>query len=78
MKKEKIEELFNSNADIMNGVRVLFDTDFAQAINQAELEWYRFLQMKMTVISISNSFYLRQELQGYRDEIKNKIKELEK
>lgn len=74
MKKEKIKQLFDNNADIMNGVRVLFDTDFTKAINQAELEWYKKLDNKLDGIAISLDTI--GEFWDYRNEIKDKIKEL--
>ena len=46
-------------------------SEFTQAINQAELEWYKKLEKKL------ESIIYKSDLDDYHNEIQNKIKELE-
>ena len=81
MKPEKIEELWNNNLqDVFNyewneyGKEFTFDS-FTQAINQAELEWYRKLENKLNELWGAESILYG--FVDYRNEVRNKIKELE-
>ena len=79
MKKEKIEELFKEHCDLYCSGREFMDLEhFTQAINQAELEWYKKLGNKLNNIAdngdidnVLKGFYM------YIEETQNKIKELE-
>ena len=53
-------------------------SEFTEAINQAELEWYKKLEKKLSNMrfSIYGLDYLK-EFKMYHNEIQNKIKELE-
>ena len=46
-------------------------SEFTQAINQADLEWYKKLEKKL------ESIIYKSDLDDYHNEIQNKIKELE-
>lgn len=76
MKTEKIEELFDKHA-IFDDYRcnyIMCLDEFFDAINQAELEWYKKLDNKLDGIAISLDTI--GEFWDYRNEIKDKIKEL--
>ena len=82
MKPEKIEELWNNNLqDVFNyewneyGKEFTFDS-FTEAINQAELEWHRGLDKKLN--DLWNAEGMLNEFVNYRNEVLEKIKELEK
>ncbi len=85
MKKEKIEELYGKNAteliDAYDCYGCAYEATymrrdgFTQAINQAELEWYKKLSMRLELILDDDSTI--HELVYYIDETQNKIKELE-
>ena len=80
MKQEKIKELFRNNSGENDYRYPTMDIDnFTQAINQAELEWYKKLEKKLANMkfSIYGLDYLK-EFKMYQTEIRNKIKELEK
>ena len=68
MEKEKIEELYDIHTSEPNAMNL---NDFAYAINQAELEWYKKLEKKL------ESIIYKSDLDYYHSEIQNKIKELE-
>ena len=79
MKKEKIEELYCANQteftyedDLLAEMTL---TDFTNAINQAELEWYKELEKKLNKINQGNTIAF--DLDYYQTEIQNKIKGLE-
>ena len=82
MKKEKIEELYCANQtgftyedDLLAEMTL---TDFTNAINQAELEWYKKLKKKIGGILVNlYSPTVHQDLEKYFIEIKKKIKKLE-
>ena len=81
MKIEKIEELFEKHSTKIISERVLLIDDFIDAIKQAELEWYKKLDKKLDKIeadSVQGENSALAGLIGYRFEIQNKIKELEK
>lgn len=85
MKKEKIEELFESNSsdlfdvDKVEYIKKLDLEDFTQAINQAELEWYKKLNIKLySTVRFENPTFTHDRMIIYQNEIQNKIKELEK
>ena len=67
MEIEKIKELFVCN------VKMEFE-EFTKAINQAELEWYKELDKNLYDCG---SYGRIGKFYEYRDEIQNKIKELE-
>lgn len=84
MEKDKIKELFQKHHstcyDAMEArhVKVLLPVDFTQAIDQAEkemkLEWYKELEKDLYDYG---SYGRIGKFYEYRDEIQNKIKELE-
>ncbi len=92
MKKEKIEELYGKNAteliDAYDCYGCAYDATymrrdgFTQAINQAELEWYKKLEKRLgtlfefQIVALSND-EIAHETYKYYNEIQNKIKELE-
>ena len=82
MKTEKIEELFEKHLSTICGYAdcyVLFREDFADAINQAELEWYKKLDSKLDDLTDYDSVRrLLDAINRYQAEIQEKIKELEK
>ena len=51
--------------------------EFTQAINQAELEWYKKLEKKLDKIAYLHYEDIPRETRLYLNEIQNKIKELE-
>ena len=78
MKTEKIEELFENNAtiDYTTGRQLMNQYQFTNAINQAELEWYKKLENHLSqMIERENFAY---DVRFYCEGIQNKIKELEK
>jgi len=80
MKKEKIEELFESNSTCDTYLNFMVFDEFMQAINQAELEWYKKLEKRLNQIMKNarqggNSTMVG--VTGYQFEIQDKIKELE-
>ena len=79
MKKEKIEELYCANQTEFTYEDDLLDemtlTDFTNAINQAELDWYKELEKKLNKINQGNTIAF--DLDYYQTEIQNKIKGLE-
>ena len=78
MKKEKIEELFIANAAFSYcGAEMMDIEDFTQAINQAELEWYKRLERKLNEIGYSRHQDVELIVRLYHVEIQNKIKEME-
>ena len=78
MKKEKIEELFKEHCDLYCSGREFMDLEhFTQAINQAELEWYKKLEKKLNGIAYLHYEDIPRETRLYLNEIQNKIKELE-
>ena len=79
MKTEKIHELFDKYGHprfIETGYDDFMDLeDFTDAINQAELEWYKKLESHLSqMIERENFAY---DVRFYCEEIQNKIKELE-
>ena len=84
MKKEKIEELWNNNLqDVFDyewneyGKEFTFDS-FTEAINQAELEWYKGLYEKLEDLKDYDSVRrILNAIEDYHNEIQSKIKELE-
>ena len=74
MKKEKIEELYDIHTSEPNAMNL---NDFAYAINQAELEWYKRLERKLNEIGYSRHQDVELIVRLYHVEIQNKIKELE-
>ena len=78
MKKERIEELFIPNAAFSYcGAEMMDIEDFTNAINQAELEWYKKLEKKLDKIAYLHYEDIPRETRLYLNEIQNKIKELE-
>ena len=84
MKTNEIQELFDKHTEELtytdNTMRVMNADDFADAINQAELEWYKKLEKRLNQIMKNarqggNSTMVG--VTGYQFEIQNKIKELE-
>ena len=87
MKKEKIEELYGEHVteltdaydrygDVYEYWSMRFE-DFTNAINQAELEWYKKLHTKLnTIFSQPTAKGVERELSKYIIEIEEKIKEL--
>ena len=79
MTKKKIEELYRQHLHRETdcyGTYVAMDIlDFTQALNQAELEWYKKLEKNLCSILDDNDIAC--DLYNYHKEIKNKIKELE-
>ena len=83
MKTEKIEELWNKHSSEWHSDAecLMNKLEFTDAINQAELEWYEKLDKKLDKIetdSVQGDNSALTGLIGYRFEIQNKIKELEK
>ena len=85
MKIEKIEELWNNNLiDAYNDEMHEYDKEFTfnsfqNAINQAELQWYKKLDKKLDDLTDYDSVHrLLDAINNYQAEIQNKIKELEK
>lgn len=87
MKKEKIEELYGEHVteltdayarygDVYEYWSMRFE-DFTNAINQAELEWYKKLEKKLNEIGYSRHQDVELIVRLYHVEIQNKIKELE-
>lgn len=81
MKEEKIEELLMENATFSYcGAEMMDLEDFAQAINKAELEWYKELLDKLEFIYGSDlkvfGTIIDKNANNYYKEIQNKIKEL--
>ena len=82
METNQIQELFDKHTIELtytdNTMRVMNVDDFAEAINQAELELYKKLEKKLSNMrfSIYGLDYLK-EFKMYHNEIQNKIKELE-
>ena len=84
MKIEKIEELFEKHSPFRTldygNDNVMDLEDFTDAINQAELEWYKKLEKKLDKIETDSVQGDNSALVGlidYHFEIQNKIKELE-
>lgn len=79
MKKEKIEELFKEHCDLYCSGREFMDLEhFTQAINRAELEWYKKLDKKLDDLTDYDSVRrILDAINRYQAEIQNKIKELE-
>lgn len=83
MKTQKIEELYNSNQTEYSSEGEISSemlySDFENAINQAELEWYQRLESKLyNVIRLENPTFTHEAMNAYSKKIQNKIKELEK
>lgn len=83
MKKEKIKQLFDNNSSESvwdDGQRkgFLYYEDFAHAINQAELEWYKKLEDRLLRMNCDVYRVISERLDEYIFGIQNKIKELEK
>ena len=78
MGTNEIQELFDKHTVELtytdNTMRVMNADDFADAINQAELEWYKKLDNDLYDCG---SYGRIGKFYEYRDEIQNKIKELE-
>ena len=84
MRTNEIQELFDKHTEELtytdNTMRVMNEDSFANAINQAELEWYKKLEKRLNQIMKNarqggNSTMVG--VTGYQFEIQNKIKELE-
>ena len=75
MKKEKIEELFETNSTWDTDQNFMDFDEFVGAVRQIEselkLEWYKKLEKKL------ESIIYKSDLDYYHSEIQNKIKELE-
>ncbi len=79
MKIEKIEYLYRGNSQYITAgydeFRIMDIDNFTNAINQAELEWYKKLEHHLSqMIERENFAY---DVRFYWEEIQNKIKELE-
>ena len=78
MGTNEIQELFDKHTVELtytdNTMRVMNEDAFANAINQAELEWYKKLDKDLYDCG---SYGRIGKFYEYRDEIQNKIKELE-
>ena len=84
MKKERIEELFESNSTCDTYLNFMVFDEFVEAVRQIEselkLEWYKKLEKKLQLIMESTPFnpiVNMNTLTDYFNEIQNKIKELE-
>ena len=82
MTKKKIEELYRQHLHRETdcyGTYVAMDIlDFTQAINQAELEWYKELDKQLDDLTDYDSVRrILDAINRYQAEIQNKIKELE-
>ena len=82
MKTDKIDGLFNKHScnykvdGSSNDTRLVPIEEFISAINQTELEWYKKLESKLNGLWSAES--MLNEFVNYRNEIREKIKELEK
>lgn len=79
MKIERIEELFESNSTCDTYLNFMVFDEFVEAVRQIEselkLEWYKKLDKDLYDCG---SYGRIGKFYEYRDEIQNKIKELEK
>ena len=80
MKKEKIEELFETNSTWDTDQNFMDFDEFVGAVRQIEselkLEWYKKLEKKLDKIAYLHYEDIPRETRLYLNEIQNKIKEL--